>query len=118
MSRRDPVIRLSHMLDYARDGVTLTQGRSRADLDTDRLYYLAMVRVVEVIGEAASRTGEETRQDNPTIDWSRIIGTRNRLIHGYEVVDLDILWDIPTNDLPRLITELERILPPLPEEQA
>lgn len=84
-SRRDD-IRLRHMLDYARDAVQLSHGRTRADFDTDRLYALAIVRVVEVIGEAASRVSDERRARHPGIPWHAIIGMRNRLIHGYDAV--------------------------------
>lgn len=106
MSRRDDLLRLQHMLDYAREAVALSQGRSRADLDSDRLFNLAMTRLVEVIGESASRLSEETRQSHPRIPWSQVIAVRNRLIHGYDQINLDILWDIIELDLGPLIVEL------------
>lgn len=100
------------MLEYARTARRLMAGRTRSDLDTDEMLRLATTRAVEVIGEAARRVSPETRQAHPAIPWSQAAGTRDRLVHGYDVVDLDILWDILTLDLPPLISELERILGP------
>jgi uncharacterized protein with HEPN domain len=71
---------------------------------------LALTRLVEIIGEAANRVSEKTRQKNPQIPWPQIIGMRNRLIHGYDVVDLDLLWDTITNDLPPLVKSLQGIV--------
>jgi uncharacterized protein with HEPN domain len=98
------------MLDHAREAVTLAQGKSRADLHDDRLLELALVRLLEVIGEAASRVPSEDCARYPEIPWPQIVSLRNRLIHGYDAVDLDILWQIIEHDLPPLITALEAIL--------
>jgi uncharacterized protein with HEPN domain len=110
MTRHDDTVRLRHMLDAAREAVDFSKGRSRKDLENDRLYHLAMVRLVEVIGEAAARVSEATRQAHPHVPWSEVVGARNRLIHGYDQVDLDILWDILALDLPPLVQQLDRIL--------
>ena len=69
---------------------------------------LAVVRLVEIIGEAARAVSEPTPIQFPEISWREIVGTRDRLIHGYEEVDLDILWTIVTDDLPVLVSELNR----------
>ena len=69
---------------------------------------LAVVRLIEIIGEAAGAVSEPTRTQCPEISWREIVGTRDRLIHGYEEVDLDILWTIVTEDLPVLVSELNR----------
>jgi uncharacterized protein with HEPN domain len=71
---------------------------------------LALVRLLEVIGEAATRVPEEVQQHYRDIPWASIIGLRNRLIHGYDAVDLDIVWAILIGDLPELITRLDTIL--------
>lgn len=109
MSRRDDATRLRHMLDYCREAAQLSAGRSRGELDSDRLFNLAMVRVVEIIGEAAGRISEETRAKHAAIPWSEIIGARNRLVHGYDQIDFDILWHILAVDVPVLIPQLEQI---------
>ena len=81
-------------------------GRSRGDLDTDRVLALAVVRLLEIIGEAATRVPTEERARRPDIPWAAIVGLRNRLIHGYDDVDLDIVWAIVTSDLPTLLMRL------------
>jgi uncharacterized protein with HEPN domain len=98
------------MLDYSREAAALIAGRTRGDLDADRQLNLALVRLLEIVGEAASRTTDEERLQCPSIPWSQIIGLRNRLIHGYDSVDFDVLWGIVSSDLPRLIAELQRLL--------
>lgn len=110
MSRRDDSVSMRHMLDHAREAVQFSQGRARDDLDNDRVFELSMTRLVEVIGEAANRVSENTRNAHPQIAWPQIIGTRNRLIHGYDLVNLDVLWDIIELDIPPLIEQLEQIL--------
>ena len=71
---------------------------------------LALVKAVEIIGEAASKVSAECQKDLPQIPWRNIIGMRNRLIHAYFDVNLDILWETITEDLNPLILELENIL--------
>jgi uncharacterized protein with HEPN domain len=110
MTERDPTIFYHHMLDYAREAVSLVQGKTRADLDTDRLLNLALVRLLEIIGEAANRIPSEEQARHPKIPWPQIVGLRNRLIHGYDSVDFDILWQIVTQDLEPLIAQLEAIV--------
>jgi len=110
MSQHDPLVALRHMLDHAREAVELTQGRSRADLGADRLLQLALTRLVEIVGEAASRVPSELQGRHPALPWREAVGARNRLIHGYDFVDLDILWEIVATDLPRLIPQVEQVL--------
>ena len=110
MTRSDDGVRLRHMLDHAREAVELCRGRSRGDLDSDRLFGLAMTRIVEIVGEAAARVSEQTRGQYPQIPWSQIIGARNRLIHGYDQINPDILWDILELDMPSLAEKLNTIL--------
>jgi len=71
---------------------------------------LALTRLVEIIGEAAERVSAQTREQYPDMPWIEMIGLRNRLIHGYDAVDLDILWDILKEDLPPLIQRLRVLL--------
>ncbi len=106
---KDDLVRLRHMRDSAMEAVELIQGKSRADLDTNRVLSLALVRLLEIVGEAANRVTAATRQQNPNIPWSQIVSLRHRLIHGYDTINLDILWKILTDDLPPLIAQLQRI---------
>ncbi len=110
MTRRDPHVALRQMLDYAREAQALSAGKKRADLDDDRLLDLALTRLLEIIGEAANRVPPDIQAQHPAIPWSQIVGLRNRLIHGYDAVDLDILWQIIRHDLTPLITALEKIV--------
>jgi uncharacterized protein with HEPN domain len=105
------------MLDHAKEVMDLARGRSRADLDSDRLLNLALVRLVEILGEAARRVPPDVRLRLAAVPWTEIVGTRSRLIHDYDAVDFDILWEIVTKDVPPVVAELERALaadPPLP----
>jgi len=110
MSKHNSEIALRQILAHAREAVALTRGKTRADLDQDRLLNLALARLVEIIGEAANRIPEEVQAQYPELPWLQMIGARNRLIHGYDSVDFDILWVIVSHDLPVLINQLEYIL--------
>ena len=103
-------VALLHMRDHAAEAVALARRRSRDDLDSDRMLALALTRLVEVIGEAAGRVSAETQRGQGDIPWRQIIGTRNRLIHAYDQVDLDILWRIVCSELPPMIERLDAIL--------
>jgi uncharacterized protein with HEPN domain len=98
------------MLDHARESVDLAQGKSRQDLDEDRTFNLAQARLLEIVGEAANRIPVEFQMEHPEIAWGQIVSLRNRLIHGYDAVDFDIMWSIIQTDLPDLITRLEKIV--------
>ncbi len=110
MSQHDDRVRLRHMLDYGREALTLTMGKQRADLESDHVLALALTRLLEIVGEAANRVSQETQSKCPQIPWRQIVGLRHRLVHGYDAVDEDILWDIVEQDLPPLIIALERIV--------
>ena len=105
--------RLRDMLDAARQARTFVAGKSRADLEKDQvLLGFAVVRALEVIGEAAGKVTKATRDQLALLPWNNIIGTRNRVIHAYNRVDYDIVWEIATHQLPDLIRQLEAFLPP------
>ena len=101
------IIRLRHMLDAAREALSFVAGRNSEDLGRDRMLVLALVKEIEIIGEAASRISDESRKALPRIPWPKIIAMRNRLIHAYADVDLSIVWDTLTGALPELLRELE-----------
>ena len=110
MSRYD-VIRLRHMLDAAREAMAFAQGRTRADLNTDRQLALALVKEIEIVGEAAYQLSETTKDELPSIPWVDIIGTRHRLVHAYFDINLDVLWQTVKQDLPELIEALKPLIP-------
>lgn len=110
MPRRDPRVTLCQMRDHAREAMDLARGKTRKDLDEERVLNLALVRLLEIIGEAANRVPPTDRERYAQVPWEQIIGLRHRLIHAYDRVDFDILWQIVTRDLPPLVAELEKIL--------
>ena len=107
MSRRDSELPLHQMLDHAREAIILSNGRSSEELVDDRVLGLAIVRLMEIVGEAANRVPKEERSRHPEIPWTQIISLRNRLIHGYDAIDYEILWHILNHDLPDLVISLE-----------
>jgi len=98
--RNDDLIRLRHMLDASREAVSFKSGMASDVLRSDRKLSLALVRCVEMVGEAASRVTDNARAELPAIPWSEIIGMRNLLIHAYFDVDLDTLWNTVTGGYP------------------
>jgi uncharacterized protein with HEPN domain len=98
------------MSDAASEVDSLTRGGTRESLDGDRKLMLALVQLVQIIGEAAGRIPRETRDKYPSLPWAEIIGMRNRLIHGYDTIDLDILWQVVSVDIPPLVCELQRVI--------
>jgi uncharacterized protein with HEPN domain len=111
MSKHDDAVSLRHMRDHAREAIAMLQGCSRSDLDSNRMLSLALIQLAQIMGEAANRVSKLRPKRHPEIPWSQIIGPRNRLVHGYDVMDFDILWQILTADLPEPITKLEKIVP-------
>jgi uncharacterized protein with HEPN domain len=101
------------MLDAAETATRFAAGASRQDLDSNQMLTFALVRAVEVIGEAAGKLSNELKGTHCDLPWHAISGMRNRLIHAYFDVDLDRLWDTVTVDLPSLIERLRALLPDL-----
>jgi uncharacterized protein with HEPN domain len=102
--------RLQDMLDAARKARAFIKGKDRASLEADNfLVGFAVVRALEIVGEAASKVTPETRSTFSQIDWVRIVGMRTRIVHDYLRVDYDIVWQVVIDDVPKLIAELEKI---------
>jgi uncharacterized protein with HEPN domain len=103
-------VRLRHMLDAAMEIQQYVQSSTRDNLDRDRRLVHSLVRPLEIIGEAASQVSKELREDVPEIPWPIIVAMRNRLIHAYFSINLDVVWSTSTQDIPPLIAELNRLL--------
>ena len=103
-------IRLRHMLDASREAIGYAEGLSRGDLSTDTMLARALVKCIEIVGEAASRASVEARKRAEAIPWAQINGMRNRLIHAYFDINLDEVWGTVVNDLPVIAGALEAIL--------
>ena len=95
------------MRDAANAAVEFAASKDRAALGTDRIFQFAIVRALEIIGEAATHVPDTMRAAHPEIPWRNVSGMRNRVVHGYFDVDLDIVWDTVDVDLPPLITALD-----------
>lgn len=106
----EDLVRVRHILDAARKAVTFVQNKTRSALDEDEKLALALVRLLEIIGEAANTISDDFQSHYPDIPWRKMAALRNRLIHGYFDIDYNIVWDTVNNDLPPLIVELEKIL--------
>lgn len=109
MTKRDNS-RIHDMLDAAGKAISFSQQKSRNDLHEDEMLALALVRLLEIVGEAARFVPDEIKQQYPEVAWAAIAGTRNRLIHGYFAVDYDVVWAIIQSDLPVLVDQLGRII--------
>ena len=110
MTRHDPRVRLHHMLDHAREAIELLGSKTVEQVQDDRTLQLALTRLVEVVGEAASKVPPQVREQYAKVPWREATATRNLLIHGYDVVRYDILHNTIHEHFPALIVELQRIL--------
>ncbi len=108
--QRDDAYLLDILL-HARDALEYVKGMGRQEFVEDSKTYNAVIRCLEVIGEAVKRLSPETREGFPEIPWSLLARMRDFLIHAYDRVDLDQIWDTLQADLPDLILRLERIIP-------
>lgn len=103
-------VRLLHMVDALETVQRFVDGRTRADLDTDDMFRLALTRAIEVVGEAASRITAATQASNPQLLWRALAGMRNRLIHAYFDVNKNIVWTTAMHDAPNLLVQVRDIL--------
>jgi uncharacterized protein with HEPN domain len=108
---RDDFVFLNHIVDAARKAISFTANRTRDELDTNEMLALSLIRLLEVIGEAANQVSLDLKERHPAIPWEKMVGMRNRLIHGYFDINLDILWDTVSKDLPPLIEQIQQIIP-------
>ena len=109
MSEADNV-RIRHILDAGREAVAFAKGRSRSGLDTDRKLNLSLVRLLEIIGEAAKNIPKDITQKYPEIPWQKMAGMRDRLIHFYFGVKYDLVWQTIKKDIPHLKPLIQKIL--------
>ncbi len=93
---------LADILQAAQKLSSFAQGRTRLELEQDDLFLSAVLHQLTVIGEAASRMSQELRDRHPEVAWRLIAGMRNYIVHAYFSMDLDILWETLTVDIPKL----------------
>jgi uncharacterized protein with HEPN domain len=107
--RAEDQVRALHMIEACESVQRFIQGRHRLDFESDQMLLFAVVRAIEVLGEAAGKVSEDTRSACPEIPWPEITNMRNRLIHGYFDIDIDIVWNTASIELPALLADLRRI---------
>jgi len=98
------------MLETTRRIRALVRGRARKGFDADEVRQLALLHLIQVLGEAASRVSAAWRESHPELPWAAMIGMRNRIVHGYDHMDPDIVWRVATEDLEPVLAGLERML--------
>jgi uncharacterized protein with HEPN domain len=107
---------LLDILHSAKQAIAHASGLSFEGFAADVLRQDAVIRRIEVVGEAARRVSAAGRASNPELPWVQMVRMRNRIIHEYDQVDLQIVWDTVTKDLPPLVRKLERFVPAGPEQ--
>ena len=112
------LVYIGHMLDMARKAVSKTEGISRDVFNADENLRLALIHLVQIIGEAGGHVSRQFCDSHPEIPWEDIIGMRHKIVHDYFGIDEDIVWQVVTEDLPKLVTALEPIVPPTPTSAA
>jgi len=105
---------MGDMLDFALEVREMMAGKSREELGTNRMLQLAVLLLLQRIGEAARRVSEEGREASGGVPWPQIVGMRHHLVHEYTKIDLDAVWKAATESVPDLIVALESILPAEP----
>ena len=110
MTEHDDRLPMHQMLEHAREAVEIIRGRTRSELRTNRLLQLALVHLVQVVGEAATRVSRAGQALYPEVPWARAIGARHRIVHDYDRIEYDVVWDTIAEDFPPLVAALERAL--------
>lgn len=110
MTQHDPLVSVRHMCDHAAEAISLLGQRTADELRADRMLQLALVQLIEIVGEAASRVPEDFRANHPQVPWRMAADMRNKLIHGYDVIEYSIVFDTVKLDLPPLVKQLSDVI--------
>jgi len=110
MSERDPDLLLEDILDSAKKILRYTENLSYQDFINDSKTIDAVIRNYEIIGEASNRLPDKFKDSINTVDWFRVRGFRNRIVHQYFGIDYEIVWKLKETELITLISEIEKIL--------
>ncbi|MBI4419405.1 MAG: DUF86 domain-containing protein [Gemmatimonadetes bacterium] len=106
----DDRLTLGQMLDTVRRIRSIVRGQARAAFDADEVRQLALLHLIQLLGEAASRTSAAFRDAHPELPWAQMVGMRNRIVHGYDHLDPDIVWRVAMEDVEPVLAALERIM--------
>ena len=107
---RDWSLYIQDMIAFGERALLYTQGLDQEEFIGDTRTYDATLHNIELIGEAATHVPAQVREAHPEIEWRRIVGTRNRVAHGYLGIDSDVVWDVIQTDIPELLPKLRRLL--------
>lgn len=110
MPKRDPAILIADMLDACAKIHRYTEGMSRESFLQDEKTIDAVIRNLTVIGEAAQQMPETDRNQYSDIQWHQITGMRNRIVHDYAGIDVEIVWQVITSNIPELKKDLSKIV--------
>ena len=111
MTRHDDLLYLRHMIEAAQKARLFVRGKTREDYDRDEVLRIALVHLVQTVGEAARNVSQTTQADNPNVPWKQVMGIRHRIVHNYADIDEDIIRKTVIDDLPPLISALDHLLP-------
>lgn len=106
----DDLSRIRHIIAASEKALEITKGLKRSDLYQNEVLGLALVRLLEIIGEAATGIPDEIKARYPEIAWRQMSAMRNRLVHTYFDIDLDTVWETVITKLPHLIAQLQKVL--------
>jgi len=109
MTSKDDLVFIEHILDSINAIKEFSKNLSKEELISNRLKHSAIIREIEVIGEAVKNISENLKNKNQEIEWKEIAGTRDKMIHHYFSVDLNIIWGIIKKDLPILEKQIKKI---------
>jgi uncharacterized protein with HEPN domain len=110
MSRRDLGLLLEDILEACHNILSYTSGMDYESFSGDKKTIDAVVRNFEIIGEASTMVPEDFRSEHPQIEWRRITGFRNRIIHEYFGIDYENVWKIRNENVPELMAEIELLI--------
>jgi uncharacterized protein with HEPN domain len=118
--QHDDLVYLGHMLDLCDRIAGRCAGLDRESYDADEDLRLALTHLIQTLGEAARKVSRHTQDTHPEIPWAEIVGMRHKIVHDYLDVDLDLVWDVASTEIPLLHGLLESVLPPeeLPPESS
>ncbi|MCX8506537.1 MAG: DUF86 domain-containing protein [Alphaproteobacteria bacterium] len=97
------------MIDFAERSQKIAKDRTRNDFETNDMFRYALIYIVQTIGEAAAQVSHEIREGNRHIPWRYIIATRNILVHEFDGIDNNVVWQIVVSELPELIAQLKQV---------
>ena len=103
-------LRLNHILEATRHIAEFLVNVSKDEFESDYEKQSAVIRQIEIIGEAASKLSREFTDSKKQVDWPRVIGMRHKMIHDYFEVEVSIVWETIQNDVPKLRNQIEEVI--------